>query len=54
MARGLKFVEGVAFADERAADEWICNHAEKWGEALAVPLQRPGGDTYLIGAWCAS
>jgi hypothetical protein len=58
MARGLKFVDAVSFVDQAKADQWISDHAEKWDEALAVRILRPGGRrgarTYLIGAWCAS
>jgi hypothetical protein len=62
MARGLRFVEGRTFKDEAEAEEWICDNAQKWEEALAVKMwdavqpMKAGQpcDTWMIGAWCAS
>jgi hypothetical protein len=57
MARGIRFVEATVFDDERQAEEWICDHAEKWEAAIAVPLRKRRGDgtpAWMIGAWCSS
>jgi hypothetical protein len=52
MASGLRFVAS-SFDDEKNAEDWLVDHAQKWEEALAVRLNgKP--DEYVIGAWCSS
>ena len=53
MASGLCF-DQAQFSDDDAADEWLEENAEKWGDAIAVRVNDSDGFHYRIGAWCAS
>lgn len=53
MASGIQFRAGKSFPDDRAADDWLADNAQKWGAALAVQIDgKP--DEWRVGAWCAS
>jgi hypothetical protein len=42
------------FSDRDSADDYICDHSEKWGDALAVTVKEDGKEPYtLIGGWAA-
>lgn len=36
------------------AEDYICDRAEKWSDALAVTVQTEDETYTLIGGWCAS
>lgn len=53
MATGLAFMVNEKFTSDDAADEWLEENAQKWGEALAVLVSSDGEPHYRIGATCA-
>lgn len=50
-APGIDFPRGRQKTTEKEAKEWLVEHAEKWEDALAVPLI---GGGYLVGGWFSS
>lgn len=55
MASGLDIRAAQTFTNEREADEYVENKAQKWEEAVAVRVTPPKGPAYwYVGAWCAS
>lgn len=54
MATGLTFKAPEKFTSDDAADDWLQENAEKWGDALAVWVSEDGNPHYRIGAVCAS
>lgn len=54
MARGLRF-ENKSFATVALAEEWLADHAKKYGPAVTVHATAQNGtDVWIIGAWCSS
>ena len=54
-ADGIEFPKRKVFKDEDAAEEWLTEHADKWGPALAVKYTNSDGQIkWYIGAWCSS
>lgn len=54
MATGLAF-DDRTFADFDTAEEYLDGAAPKWGDAVAVTVQKPNGKrTWVVGANCAS
>lgn len=43
------------FITNEEAEEWLTEHAEKWGPALVVKVTLNDQEPYwLFGAWCSS
>jgi hypothetical protein len=58
MANGLKFT-GKIFKSYAEAEEFLCDTAQKWEEALVCQYREGQGKhegqlAWLIGAWCSS
>jgi hypothetical protein len=63
---GIKSWVDKQFKSRREAEDYICDHQEKWKQAIAVSyLQEPppigrnstfpvGSKVWIIGGWCAS
>ena len=51
MASGIKFL-AQAFPTVTEAEEYVCDNAQKWEEALCAKVTE--GDLWFIGAWCSS
>ena len=55
MASGLTVRSIATFDSIAEAEEWIDDHAEKWGPALAAQaLDAKGRPWWVVGAWCSS
>lgn len=54
MTTGLEFHDAPSFMNADAAEEWLDENAQKWGEALAVQVNEGDQKFWLIGAICAS
>jgi len=48
----IEFIGGV-WKDGPQAERYILDHAEKWGNALAVQVQEENKCFWLIGGWAA-
>jgi len=48
MCDGLVISEHKFDSIEKAED-WLCDHTEKWGSAKAVRV----GDMWVVGGWCS-
>lgn len=46
-------ITSKTFENENEARDYILDHTEKWGDALAVTIKSDKGDYTLIGGWCA-
>lgn len=49
---GLTITDGI-FTDRAEAEEYICEHTQKWEEALAVKLINANHNGWIIGGWVA-
>jgi hypothetical protein len=55
MCSGIKNANQPIFATEKAADDWVSEHAEKWEAALAVQFKNEKGEIlWFVGGWCSS
>lgn len=56
MATGIEFQDGQRFVSEDDAYEWLCDHTEKWGPAIAVQAIGTDGNQFgwFVGATCSS
>lgn len=52
MSTGLE-ISRQTFTDENEADNWLADHAEKWGPAIAVKIESADKTFWLVGAWVA-
>ena len=44
----------ITFASYNEAQNYICEHQEKWGRAMAVIVKEGNNTPYtLLGGWCA-
>lgn len=50
---GIKILNKT-FTNRDEAEDYICDRAEKWSDALAVTVQTEDETYTLIGGWCAS
>lgn len=51
---GIKVRTSNVFSDRYSADEFIAEHTEKWGSAMAVTVKEKGQEPYtVIGGWAA-
>ena len=47
-------VSSRSFPSEDSAYDYVCEHTEKWGDALAVTVKEDGKEPYtFIGGWAA-
>ena len=50
----IKTWRDLNFGDRNVADEYICDHHQKWDGAMAVTFFHRGEKYWLIGGWCSS
>ena len=45
----------ITFDSREKAEDYIAEHQEKWGNAMAVIVKEGNAEPYtLVGGWCAS
>lgn len=53
MAPGLEFNDSKTFETYDEAEQWLLDNAQKWENAIAVPVKDGKKIIYAIGAWCS-